>query len=485
MILSKRSLSDIPSASVILPQLVEFELPEKVLQFGTGVLLRGLPDYFINKANSKNTFNGRIVVVKSTVKGDLTRFKEQDCLYTICIRGIENAEVVEKNVVSSAISRVLDANADWDAIIAVALNPELKFIVSNTTEVGLVLLNEHLTSSAPKSYPGKLLALLYARFKALGEQAGELVVIATELVPDNGKVLQNIVLELSTYNSLEDSFVTWVEAKVSFCNSLVDRIVPGTPEKNSLAAIEKDLGYSDDLLIMAEPYRLWAIEGDQKIVDLLDLDGVDDGLIVKTDIEVFRELKVRLLNGTHTLACGIAYLAGIDTVADAMSDHALRKYIEEVMQEEIIPAIPYAMTTGEPEAFAKVVLDRFANPFIKHQWINITFQYTMKLKIRVVPVLKQHYSLSNLVPERIAFGFAAYLAFSTGKEVAGVGYSVTDDQAGYINGIDKADFVYAVLSDQSLWGLDLTAFEGFKAAVERYFTYITTNGVVAALALIR
>ena len=329
------------------------------------------------------------------------------------------------------------------------------------------------------------MAVLHARFKALGDEAGELVIIPTELVPDNGKLLKKLILELAAYNSLEDTFVKWLELHIHFCNSLVDRIVPGKPEPALLEEIERDLGYTDNLLIMAEPYRLWAIEGDQGIVNLLGLEGVDDGLIVTPDIEIYRELKVRLLNGTHTLASGIAYLAGIDTVTDAMSTETLRKYMEDVMRNEIIPAIPYSIPAGEAEEFARVVLDRFANPFIKHKWINITFQYTMKLKVRVVPVINQHYTLSNSVPQHIAFGFAAYLKFITGQEVGGVTYHITDDQAGYVSALDKTDFVYSVLSDESLWGIDLTAFEGFKAAVERYFNYITKNGVIAGLALIQ
>ncbi|HEX8609271.1 MAG TPA: hypothetical protein VF679_11580 [Pedobacter sp.] len=140
MILSKRNLRDSVSNTVVVPKLSDFELPEKVLQFGTGVLLRGLPDYFIDKANKNDKFNGRIVVVKSTGKGGLSSFQEQDKLYTICIRGIEGDEVVEKNIVSSAISRVLDAKTNWDAILEFAMNPELRLIISNTTEVGLVLL---------------------------------------------------------------------------------------------------------------------------------------------------------------------------------------------------------------------------------------------------------------------------------------------------------------------------------------------------------
>ncbi|MBC7567139.1 MAG: tagaturonate reductase [Pedobacter sp.] len=485
MILSKCTLSDILSANVNLPALSDFGLPEKVLQFGTGVLLRGLPDYFIDKANKAGKFNGRIVVVKSTSKGGLVGFVEQDNLYTICVRGIENGADAEENIISSAISRVLDANGEWDLILKFATSPDLKLILSNTTEVGLVFLNEQIDRSVPESYPGKLLAVLYERFKALGDSAPELVVIATELVPDNGKVLHKIIIELIACNSLEDKFTKWLEDYVTFCSSLVDRIVPGKPDQHLLNAMEKELGYTDNLLIMAEPYRLWAIEGDQSVADLLSLEGVDKGLVVKPDIEIYRELKVRLLNGSHTLASGIAFLAGIDTVADAMSNKSLRQYIEHVMQREIIPAIPYAVNSKQAEEFAMKVLDRFSNPFIQHQWINITFQYTMKLKIRVIPVISQYYNIYNKVPEHVAYGFAAYLTFMTAGEVGGIVYKITDDSLDYISGIDKTNFVSSVLSDESLWGIDLNAFEGFKLAVERYFSYITKNGVIAGLALIQ
>jgi tagaturonate reductase len=485
MILSKYIYSD-PNFSAKYPSSsTSFDLPEKVLQFGTGVLLRALPDYFIDKANRRNRFNGRIVVVKSTAKGDLKDFAAQDNLYTICIRGIENAEVVETDVLSSAISRVLAANEDWDQVLKIASSPDLKLIVSNTTEVGLVLLKEPIEACVPKSYPGKLLAVLQERFHVLGDDAGKLIVIPTELIPNNGKVLHDIVVELAEYNRLDTSFITWLEEHISFCNSLVDRIVPGKPEPEILNKIEQDLGYTDNLMVMAEPYRLWAIEGDEAVADHLDLLGVDEGLIVKPDIEVYRELKVRLLNGTHTLVCGIAVLASLETVAEAMADDGIAGYLKKLMKEEIIPAIPYAVDVDEAENFANAVLDRFANPYIKHQWINITFQYTMKLRIRVVPVILEYFKCFGKVPQHIAFGFAAYLKFMKSEQVDGFEYAITDDHLNYIKALNQDDFVHSVLSDQTLWGVDLSALNGFELAVDQYFNYITKNGLRAGLALIQ
>jgi tagaturonate reductase len=194
MILSKENLKSIDTAKVIVPAEGLFGLPEKVLQFGTGVLLRGLPDYFVDKANRQGIFNGRIVIVKSTGNGDTADFDNQDSLYTIGVRGIEEGKNVEENIVSSAISRVISAEQDWAAILEVAKSPELKIVVSNTTEVGIQLVNEPVTGNPPASFPGKLLAALYERYKALGNSADAgLVIIATELIPENGKKLEAIV----------------------------------------------------------------------------------------------------------------------------------------------------------------------------------------------------------------------------------------------------------------------------------------------------
>ncbi|RZL46844.1 MAG: tagaturonate reductase, partial [Pedobacter sp.] len=303
MILSQANLNLINKDNVIVPQASVFELPEKVLQFGTGVLLRGLPDYFIDKANRQGIFNGRVAVVKST-NGPTSEFDEQDNLYTLCIRGIAKGEPVSENIISSAISRVISANEDWNAILEIAKSKDLQIIVSNTTEVGIQLVNESIDQNPPLSFPAKVLAVLHERYKALGAKNTGLVIIATELIPDNGKKLGSIVVELARFNNLESDFILWLQNENKFCNSLVDRIVPGKPDATSLAKLQAELGYEDNLLSMSEPYSLWAIEGDQTVADVLEFAKVDEGVVIAEDIEIYRELKVRLLNGTHTLTSG-------------------------------------------------------------------------------------------------------------------------------------------------------------------------------------
>lgn len=491
MILSRENLHFINNDNIVKPQSNTFELPEKVLQFGTGVLLRGLPDYFINKANCQGVFNGRVVVVKST-KGSASEFDHQNSLYTLCIRGLENGELVEENVISSAISRVITADENWASVLAVAESQDLKVIVSNTTEVGITLVNEKIDQNPPTSFPAKVLAVLYQRYKAFnGAKESGLVIIATELIPDNGTKLATIVLQLAQFNGLEASFVAWLTTANTFCNSLVDRIVPGKPDANTLAKLEQELGYTDQLLAMAEPYRLWAIEGGEHVRSVLEFAKVDAGVVIAEDIEIFRELKVRLLNGTHTLSSGIAFLLGIDTVKNAMKDEQIKHYIETLMASEISLAIPYAVTAEETTKFSKTVVDRFANPFIEHLWHSITFQYTMKMKIRILPLLANYYDIYNKVPDHIALGFAAYLLFMKVAEekdgkyygsLNGNSYLINDDSTAYFYQQQQKDnYVTSVLTDTNFWSLDLGALPGFVDAVNEKYNAILNKGLEAAL----
>lgn len=498
MIITKYNLQQVSAANLITPNENLLNLPERVLQFGTGVLLRGLPDFFIDNANRNGKFNGRIAVVKSTSKGDLKDFEAQDSLYTICVRGIANGAPVEENIISSSISRVLSAEGDWETILSIAKQPEVRLIVSNTTEVGIVFVEEDIFQSPPKSFPAKLLAALYARYDALGStEEADIVVIATELIPDNGKKLASIVDQLIAANHLNSSFIEWLKKHVHFCNSLVDRIVPGKPDEKMLSSLETQLGYQDNLLIMAEPYRLWAIEGDEQVAKLIGLTGTDHGIIIKPDIEIYRELKVRLLNGSHTLTSGLAHLSGISTVANALNDDVIKDYITALMDNEIVPAIPYAVKGNEAIDFAKAVLDRFANPYIEHLWLNITFQYAMKMKIRIVPVLLQYYKLYNKVPQYIAFGFSAFLVFIKANRKEGDAYYgtyngseyvINDDNAAYffdLRDLSGAAFIKKVLADEQLWGKNLTELEGFAETVEENYHAILKNGIKAALSLIK
>lgn len=491
MLLTKANLSKIKNTDLVIPADDLFNLPERVLQFGTGVLLRGLPNYFIDKANREGIFNGRVVVVKST-PGNTAGFEQQDSLYTLHVNGIENGKEIKEHIVCSAISRVLSANSHWESILAVARSPELQIIISNTTEAGIELIPDDVTANPPVSYPGKLLAVLYERYIAFNasEQSG-LIIIPTELITDNGKKLQSIVLELARLNNMELQFINWLTNCNYFCSSLVDRIVPGKPQHKES---EQRFGYQDDLHIQAEAYCLWAIEGDDKVKAALSFGQAHKGVVVTPDIELFRELKLRILNGSHTLTCAIAYLAGFGTVREAMDDPSFLYFITELMYRQIIPAIPYPVDKTIADNFAASVLDRFRNPSIEHKWISISVQYSLKMKMRVVPLLVNHYKINNSVPEYFALGFAAFLRFMMISPDAegnykgnnnGIDYVITDSQAETFymacKNADVKTFVHNILSNIDLWETNLAELHGFEAAVTQKLENIISNGAASLL----
>lgn len=479
MKLSRFTAKHISTETVSVPDEELFELPEKVLQFGTGVLLRGLPDYFIDKANKQGIFNGRIVVVKSTSQGDAAAFEKQDGLYTHCIRGLVNGEMVEEAMINASISRVLQASTEWKQVLECAHNPHLQIIVSNTTEVGIELINDDVRQHPPKSFPGKLLAFLYERFKAFaGSEQSGLVIVPTETIADNGEKLQSVVFELAHLNGLEDDFIDWLERCNRFCNSLVDRIVTGKPDAESLPELEQELGYEDQLLIVSEVHRLWAIEGDDDIRKILSFAAADEGVVIEPEIKEYQELKLRLLNGTHSFSCGLAHLAGFDTVRQSMVNEALSSFITTIMQEEIASAIPYPVTESAVQDFAARVLERFRNPSIDHRWLRISLNYTSKMRTRCVPLILRYFAQHNAVPELMTLGFAAYLYFTrpVGKKANGYYgerngelYLLQDDAAEIFyqrwTGLSTPAFVQATLSDKNLWDEDLNELPGFAEAV--------------------
>ena len=480
-----------------IPHAAIFNLPEKVLQFGTGVLLRGLPDYYIDKANKQGIFNGRVVVVKSTTHGSADAFDRQNNLYTHCIRGIENGKNVEEDIVNASISRVLNANADWQQVLNCAADPAIEIIISNTTEVGISLQkDDKLTGTPPASFPGKLLACLYRRYQALnGDMKKGMVIVPTELLVGNGEKLRSIVVELAQLNAVDDAFMNWLEQANHFCSSLVDRIVPGKPADTEQSELTERYQYTDELTIMSEPYGLWAIEAADEIVkEKLSFYKADEGVVIVPDIDKFRELKLRLLNGAHTFTCGLAFLAGYITVKQAMEAPLIAAYVRQLMQNEIVPAIvDDQLLTGEAINFANSVIDRFGNPFIQHQWLSISMQYSSKMKTRNTPTLLKYYEKNMEVPQLMALGFAAYISFmnvvyNNQSYVGNLNnrvYPVIDERSSWFAAIYQqkqgANLVHEVLSDQAFWEVNLEMLPGFTNAVTSYFNLVQQGKILALL----
>ena len=451
-----KQVSAHPSLSI--PHDAQFQLPDKVLQFGTGVLLRGLPDYFIEKANQKGIFNGRIVVVKSTGNGDVSSFQEQDNLYTLSIRGIKNGQNVNENIICSAISKILHANTQWSDVLNSAADPSIQIIISNTTEAGLQYVEEKLTHVPSLSFPGKLTQCLYHRFIKLGHAPeSKIVVLPTELLTDNGFLLKHIIEKLIHFNDYPKSFGEWVNQKVIFCNTLVDRIVPGKLSNEHQQILLEKYGYTDSNAIMCEPYALWAIEGGQEVRDLLSLSTVNEEIKIVPDISQFKELKLRILNGSHTLLCAKAIAEGFETVFLAMSNPIFRKYAEELIFEEIIPSLPAEIKKEDKLSFAKDVIDRFSNPNIEHKWTSIAVQYPMKLTTRVLPLLKSYVQNTGVSPTKMVECIKEVLHFLLSNENT----PMDDISKAAINKINLSsssteEKVKNVLKEKTIWGEDFT-----------------------------
>ena len=479
-----------PDAGVVeIPSEKLLDLPEIAVQFGTGALLRGFIEDFLHRANEQGLFGGRVVAIGSTGSTRDRALNEQDGLYTLVVEGIERGERIEQKRIISSLSRALSAVDEWDAVLALARSPELGFVFSNTTEVGIVADEQSLFDDAPpKSFPAKLTRFLYERAVAHDFSASSgLVVIPCELIESNGAKLRDMVLEIANRWKVDARFAEWIDAAVPFCNTLVDRIVPGFPRAEEAEALSVQLGYSDEMMTCCEPYRLFAIEAPAAVHAQLGWTAADEGIIVASDIAPYRQRKVHLLNAPHTLLACVALPMGHETVRDAITDAALHKFLRGAMLDEIAPMLD----VEGADTFADAVLDRFRNPFIRHALADITLQGTMKMKVRVVPIVDRYIAQRGEVPQALAFGFAAFLAFMDGtfqsRRVA-AGLAVPADNhaerlraAWCAAGSDVSALVRAVASDVTLWDADLTGLPGWCDAVAEQLGRIRSVGIAAAL----
>ncbi len=470
------------------------DLPERAIQFGTGALLRGFVDFFIDESNRRGQFNGRVVMVGSTGSGRDRRLNDQDGLYTLVVQGLVDGAARRDCRVISSVSRALAATSEWDDVLRTAESPMLEVIFSNTTEVGIVLDEGDAAAgangAAPRSFPAKLARVLHHRARHFRYDASRApVVIPCELIEDNGVKLKGIVHTLGERWMLEPDFMRWLDA-VPFCNTLVDRIVPGAPRADQARELDAALGYDDAMLTVCEPYRLFAIEGDDALHDRLRFPAADEGIIVAPDIAPYRERKVRLLNGAHTSVVSLALLAGCTTVREAVAHPLLGPFLRTALFDEIVPSI----TVPGAQAFAQEVLERFANPYLHHALWDITLQGTTKWRVRVVPTIVSYGRRTQQPPRALALGFAGYLAFQRGElhEVRRAsGGTVPDDGAAERvrrawNGTsdepgELASFVRCVGRDVELWGTDLTAVPGFADAVTGHLVRIRHEGATAAI----
>ena len=477
-----------------LPTSEQLTLPERAVQFGTGALLRGLVDALLDDANRQGKFGGRVVMIGSTGSGRDRALNDQSGLFTLVVQGLVNGEPRREFRVVSSVSRALAASTDWDQVLRCAENPDLELIFSNTTEIGIAFDEADAANGAdaspPRSFPGKLTAFLLRRARWSGfDESRAPVVIPTELIEGNGDKLRDIVATLASRWAVEPEFARWLGA-VRFCNTLVDRIVPGAPSAAYLAELEQVLPYRDGMITVCEPYRLFAIEGDEALEKRLRFPAADEGIIVAGSITPFRLRKVRLLNGAHTTFVSLAILAGCTTVREAVEHPVLGGFLRHALLKEIVPSVD----VPGAEAFAREVMDRFANPFLHHLLWDITLQGTTKFKVRVVPSILDFARRSGEPPRALALGLAGFLAFQDGTlqaERRAAGEPVPADAVGEAlqarwKGVGDdpssiAGFVRGVCADTELWGADLTTVSGFPELVTENLITIRTLGPVAAI----
>ncbi len=459
------------------------EAPEKIVQFGEGNFLRAFADHFVDEMNEKAGFNAKVVLVQP--RGGhpeaADRFGEQDGLYTLILRGRENGEPVEHTRVISAASRCLDPKRDWAKLIDCAKNPALRFVISNTTEAGIAFDPACKAEDAPPSaFPAKLTLFLHERWK-LGLPG--VIILSCELIDHNGQELHRCVQEYVKLWGLEDAFAAWLEKENVFCSTLVDRIVTGGA-KGEAPALWERFGYEDQLIDTGEVFAAWVIEGPQWIKDEFPFEKAGLPIQVVDDVTPYKQRKVRILNGAHTSMVLGAYLAGKNIVRDCMQDTAIRSFLEKTMFEEIIPTLD--LPRDEVEGFAASVIDRFDNPYIDHQLLDIALNSASKWKARVMPSLTEYVKRVGKLPKRLSFSLAAFIAFYHKGERDGAAYPVRDDPwvleffADH-KADDNAALAKAVVNDERLWDGELAKIEGLEAAVAAALDRIDEIGMYEAM----
>ncbi|MGV8981267.1 tagaturonate reductase [Clostridium sp.] len=466
------------------------QYPEKVLQFGEGNFLRAFVDWQIDKMNKQAGFNGSVVVVQPIEFGLVDKLNEQDGLYTLYLQGMNEGKAIAEHSVINSISRGVNPYTQNDEYLKIAENTELRFVFSNTTEAGIAYdESDKLEDKPQKSFPGKFTALLYHRFKFFNGDANEgLIIIPCELIDRNGDKLKEIILKFAKLWNLESGFATWINEANTFCSTLVDRIVPGYP-RDTISEITQELGYEDNLVNVGEHFHLFIIEGPKWIEK--EFPASKAGLNVKfvEDMTPYRTRKVRILNGSHTSLVPVSYLYGLNTVAESVDHEVIGKFIKDTIYEEIIPTLD--LPEEELSYYAKVVLERFMNPFVKHYLMSISLNSMSKYETRDLPSLLEFVKIKGELPKRLVFSLAALIEFYKGKRGEET-IKLSDDEdilelyKTLWNNYDGSEIalkniVTKVLNYKKVWKMDLNEVQGLTEAVTHYLIDIEKLGMKEAI----
>ena len=422
--------------------------------------------------NRRANFGGGVCAMNLRRTGSVERLKAQGCKYNMIVRGMRGGEpIVEVSQIDSVV-RALNPYEEFGEFAKFAESPDLRFVISNSTEAGIIFdAADKLSDAPPSTFPAKLAQLLWRRFEFFkGDASKGLIALPCELLERNGDALRGCVLKYARLWNLGGEFERWLERSCAFCNTLVDRIVSGLPS----AEDARKLGISDELAVVAEPYYLWAIEAPEFAARELPFKESGLNAVFVKDVAPFRARKVTLLNAPHTLMSAVAIQCGLATVLEAVSDDKVAEYLRRLMFGELVKTLD--SPNGGLEDFAREVLERFKNPYLEHALKSIAMNSVGKCAVRAVPPAREYFTRFGHAPAATAFGLAANIkmAFETRAALPPALSHVAAEK-------DMLAYAAAILSSSDFFGGDRAGFAPVKTAVSGYLENIQNRGMPAAL----
>ena len=459
------------------------QYPERIIQFGEGNFLRAFVDWIVWNMNEKADFNASVVVVQPIAQGMVDMLNKQDCLYHVNLQGLDQGVAVDSLTMIDVISRALNPYTENEAFMKLAEQPEMRFIISNTTEAGIAFDPScKLTDVPASSYPGKLTQLLYHRFKTFhGDKTKGFIIFPCELIFLNGHKLKETIFQYIELWNLEEAFKTWFEEACGVYATLVDRIVPGFPRKDILTIQEK-LQYNDNLVVQAEIFHLWVIEAPKEVAEEFPADKAGLNVLFVPSEEPYHERKVTLLNGPHTVLSPVAYLSGLNIVREACQHEVIGKYIDKVMFGELLETLN--LPKDELIQFGKDVLERFNNPFVDHQVTSIMLNSFPKYQTRDLPGLKTYFDRKGVLPSGLVLGLAAIITYYKGGKRGDDEIKIQDDVKItnlltdlWATGCTKR-VAEGVLNAEFIWGENLNLIPGLTEKIVYYLNSIQEKGMI-------
>lgn len=460
--------------------------PIKILQFGGGNFLRAFIDLIVHELNEKAGFNAGVAIVKPTERGDYRELKSQDGLFSVELEGIQQGKFVRQLHIVDCVQQVVNPYTEWEAYLDLAKNPDLRLVISNTTEAGIKFdAKDTAEDRPPKEFPAKLALWLLERYHHFnGARDKGCILLPCELIEDNGSALKRTILQYAEHWDAPEGFKTWIDQSNTFCNTLVDRIVSGFP-KQKIDTIEQELGYRDRLAVSGELYLNWLIEGPEDLSAEFPFKQTDLNIDLVPELAPYRNLKVRVLNGAHTAMVPIGYLLGHRLVKEVMADKETETFVSSLLQNEVVPTLDFPK--DYIDNFVGDVLDRFRNPSLDHKLLSIALNSTSKFITRLLPTLKDHWAASQSLPRHIVLAFAALLRFYEGSDLQGNKIDLKDDPpvlsffgdawGTYRKNGDTLSLAQTLLGHTDIWQEDLNRIPGLTQLTADFLQAIEANGL--------